>query len=180
MRMRHNKRQNNLQNECNRRLLQCGISAGAILFALVHFIWPTLNIDAIIITFLLIAVVPWLSPLFESLEFPGGWKIKFREMKEQIETMIAKQTEPPKFIMKGFSVNDEATRSVIKALGNPNYTWRYLGGLVAETKLSEKQILESIKWLLDNKLVTEVRGKHGTLWGLSIEGRDLLETIFRE
>lgn len=163
MRLRHNKHQNNAQNECIRRLLQCGITAVAILIAFVHLIWPTLNIDAITITLLLIALVPWLSPLFESLEFPGGWKIKFREMKEQIETMIAKGTETvseavgPKFTMKGYSVNDEATRSVIKALGNSDYTWRYLGGLVAETKLSEKQILESIKWLLDNKLVTEVR-----------------------
>jgi hypothetical protein len=147
---------------------------------------PDLKIDAITITLLFIALVPWLSPLFKSLEFPGGWKIEFKEMKEKMETMMAKQTEPiaeavgPTFRIKGYPVNDEATRLVIKALGNPDYTWRYLGGLAAETKLSKEQILKSIKWLLDNKLVNEVEGKHGTLWGLSVEGRDILGTILRE
>jgi hypothetical protein len=168
------------------RTLQYGITIAAIVIALIHLIFPNIKIDAITITLLFIALIPWLSPLFKSLEFPGGWKIEFQEMKEKVDTMMAKQTEPvtegvgPVFRIKGFSVNDEAIRLVIKALGNPNYTWRYLGGLAAETKLSREQILESIKWLLDNKLVTEVRGKHGTLWGLSIEGRDLLGNILRE
>jgi hypothetical protein len=173
-------------NKTNTRRLQYGITIAAIGIALIHLIFPNLKIDAITITLLFIALVPWLSPLFKSLEFPGGWKIEFQEVKEQLETIIAKQTEPiteakgPTFRIKAYSVNDEATRLVIKALGNPDYTWRYLGGLAAETKLSRKQILESIKWLLDNRLVTEVRGKHETLWGLSADGRDLLRNILGE
>ena len=109
-------------------------------------------------------------------------------MREQLNTMIARQTEPvteakamgEPFKTRGYSVNDDATRLVIRALGNPDYTWRYLGGLEAETKLSRKQILKSIKWLLDNELVTEVERKHETLWGLSTEGRDLLRNILRD
>ncbi len=153
----------------NIRSLQYGITIGAIAIALIHLIFPNLKIDAIKITFLFIALAPWLSSLFKSLEFPGGWKIEFKEVKEKVETMMAKQTEPvtealgPTFSIKAYSVNNEATQLVIKALGNPDYTWRYLGGLAAKTRLSRKQVLESIKWLLDNKLVTEVREKHRTL-----------------
>lgn len=163
--------------------LQYGITAGALLIALAYLVWPNLSIDAITITLLFIALVPWLSPIFKSLEFPGGWKIEFKEMKEQLETMIAKQTEPiseamgPAFSLKAYSVNDESTRLVLKALGNPNYTWRYLGGLADETRLPKQKILESIKWLLENNLVTEAKGKHGRFWGLSSEGRDLLRNI---
>jgi hypothetical protein len=173
-------------NKINIRGLKYGITIAAIVIAFIHLIWPSLSIDAITITLLFIALVPWLSPLFKSLEFPGGWKIEFQEMKEQLGTMIAKQTEPvsealgPTFSIKAYAVNDEATRLVLKALGNPNYTWRYLTGLATETKLSRKQILESIKWLLDNRLVTELREKQGTLWGLSREGWDLLRNILRE
>lgn len=170
----------------NTQRLQYIITIAAIVIALIRLILPNIKIDAITITLLFIAVVPWLSPLFKSLEFPGGWKIEFQEVKEQLETIIAKQTEPltetkgPTFRIKGFSVNKEATRLVIKALGNPDYTWRYLGGLAAETKLSRKEILEAIKWLLDNRLVTEVRGKDETIWGLSADGRDLLRNILAE
>jgi hypothetical protein len=172
-------------NKMNSRKLQYGITILALVIALLHLIFPNLKIDAITVTLLLIALVPWLSPLFKSLEFPGGWKIEFQEMKDQLGTIIAKEAEPiteaagPTFSIKAYSVNDEAARLVIKALGNPAYTWRSLSGLSAETKLSRKQILESIKWFLDNKLATEVREKQGTLWGLSAEGRNLLRDILR-
>ena len=136
------------------RRLQYGITIAALLIALAHLIWPNLNIDAITITLLFIALVPWLSPLFKSLEFPGGWKIEFQEMKEQIDTIIAKQAEPvskafgPTFSVKAFSVNDEDTRLVIKALGNTDYTWRYLGGLAAETKLSRKLSIVRLRFCI--------------------------------
>lgn len=163
----------------NTRRLQYGISIAAIVVAFIHVICPNIKIDVITIVLLFIALIPWLSPLFKSLEFPGGWKIEFQEVKQKVDTMMAKQIEPV-FRMKGFSVNDEGTRLVIKALGNPNYTWRYLGGLKDETKLPVERILKAIKWLLDNKLVTEVSGKDGPLWGLSVEGRNLLSSILRE
>jgi hypothetical protein len=72
--------------------------------ALIHLFYPNLKIDAITITLLLIALFPWLSPLFKSIEFPGGWKFKFREMREQLDTMIAKQTESP-IKMRGHSAS---------------------------------------------------------------------------
>lgn len=59
--------------------LQYGITVVALFVALAHLIWPSLTIDAITVTLLFIALVPWLTPLFKSLEFPGGWKIEFQD-----------------------------------------------------------------------------------------------------
>ena len=61
------------------RRLQYGITIIALFVALAHLIWPQLTIDAITVTLLFIALVPWLTPLFKSLEFPGGWKIEFQD-----------------------------------------------------------------------------------------------------
>src|SRR3990172_7427214 len=101
-------------------LLKVGITVAALLIALVHLIWPNLNIDAITVTLLFVALVPWLSSIFKSLEFPGGWKIEFQEIKEQVKSIIAKDTEPmtsasgPPMSLKAYSVNYQATQLVIK------------------------------------------------------------------
>jgi CTP-dependent riboflavin kinase len=82
--------------------------------------------------------------------------------------------------VKAYSVNDSATRLVIKALGNPKYTWRYLGGLKEETQLSEKEILASVNWLQENRFITESVAKDEKLWALSQDGRDLLTSLLNE
>lgn len=174
------------ENKTNSCLLKGGITVAALLIALAHIIWPSLNIDAITVTLLFVALVPWLSSIFKSLEFPGGWKIEFQEIKEQVKSIIASDTEPmkraagPMMSVKAYAVNDQATRLVIKALGNPKYTWRYLGGLTAETQLSEKEVLASVNWLLENRLITESLAKDEKLWALSQDGRDLLTSLLRE
>jgi hypothetical protein len=65
----------------NRRA-QIAITAVAILLAGAHLIWPDVSIDAITVTLLIIAIVPWLGSLFSALEFPGGWKLEFRELEK--------------------------------------------------------------------------------------------------
>jgi hypothetical protein len=100
--------------------------------------------------------------------------------------MVAKETEPvggtpgPMFTLRAFSVNDEATRSVLKALGDPRYTWRYIGGLMQETKLTAKEVKQAIIWLIDNDLATESKVRDRRQWALSQEGRDLLNNILRD
>lgn len=59
--------------------LQFGITFVALSIAVVHLIWPTLTIDGISVTLLFIALIPWLAPVFKSLEFPGGFKVEYRD-----------------------------------------------------------------------------------------------------
>jgi hypothetical protein len=59
--------------------IQYIITMIAILIAIVHLIWPSFAIDSTTLFLVAIAVVPWLIPLFKSLELPGGWKFEFQE-----------------------------------------------------------------------------------------------------
>ena len=56
------------------------VSCGGLLVLLARLIWPTIKIDAISLGLIIVAILPWLSSLIESAEFPGGWKIKFRDI----------------------------------------------------------------------------------------------------
>lgn len=59
--------------------VQVVISCVAFAIATLHMVWPSLNIDSITIALLIVAVLPWFGQLFKSLEFPGGWKVEFKE-----------------------------------------------------------------------------------------------------
>ena len=62
------------------RRLQQLVTLGALIAASAHLIWPSLAIDAVTIALLVAAAIPWLAPLFKTLELPGGWKIEFQEL----------------------------------------------------------------------------------------------------
>lgn len=104
------------------------------------------------------------------------------EMRQQVATMVAKETEPPKesqrafFEVKAFGT-DPDTEKVIKALGSEKYTWRYFGGIAEDTLLSREKIHKALDWLVANDLATETQGIQGKVWGLSAEGRTLLTGI---
>src|SRR5258708_24027050 len=101
------------------------------------------------------------------------------EMRQQVETMVAKETEPPKesqrsFLeVKAFSA-DPDTAKVIKALRSERYTWRYFGGIAEDTQLSKDKIQKALDWLVANDLATETRGRQRKEWGVSPEGRGLV------
>lgn len=62
-------------------LVAVAIFAGRILF-------PHLNIDAVSLGLLVLAVLPWLSPLIKSAEIPGVGKIEFRDVRSAAEKII--------------------------------------------------------------------------------------------
>ncbi len=64
----------------SQRKTQIAISCGSLLLAGLHLLWPGIRLDAVTLTLLCTAAVPWLVPLFKSLELPGGWKIEFQEL----------------------------------------------------------------------------------------------------
>ena len=58
------------------------ITLGALFIALIHLLRPTIAIDGITLMLLVIALTPWLAPIFKSLEFPGGWKVEFQDLQK--------------------------------------------------------------------------------------------------
>jgi hypothetical protein len=54
-----------------------------------HFLFPKEKIDLLTLGFLVVAVVPWLASVFESFELPGGWKVKYRDLKAAGDIVVA-------------------------------------------------------------------------------------------
>jgi hypothetical protein len=67
-------------------LVKLIVSIIAVMGIVLHAICQNIKIDSITIALLFIALLPWLAFLLEEVEFPGGWKVKFkRQEKEEIE-----------------------------------------------------------------------------------------------
>jgi hypothetical protein len=95
------------------RWLRWIVTLSALVFAGIHLIWPLMAIDAVTLTLLVIALVPWLAPVFKSLEFPGGWKVEFHDLQkvavraEQAGLLAAKDVAPqPEFTFQRVAERD--------------------------------------------------------------------------
>lgn len=66
------------------RIIQISITIFALVICLIHVAVPNLSIDGITLILLLVAIIPWLTPLIKSVEFPGGLKLEFQDL-ERIE-----------------------------------------------------------------------------------------------
>jgi len=81
------------------------ISVGAVLLALIHLIFPDVQVDTTVLVLVLLAVLPWLAPILKSVELPGGVKIEFQELQKTEEQahragLLAPQPalEPPPYL----------------------------------------------------------------------------------
>jgi len=106
-----------LERPSLKRLRQV-VSLGGLLLALAHILWPKLAIDAVALALIVIAILPWLSPLVKSLELPGGWKLEFQELQKaasRAETagLLAAEPNEPEVL---FSFQSIANRDPVLAL----------------------------------------------------------------
>jgi hypothetical protein len=70
-----------------RRWLGVGVSTVALIAAVAHVVWPGIKVDTITVLLLVVALVPWLGDLLDSIELPGGWKVKYRALEERQESV---------------------------------------------------------------------------------------------
>jgi len=87
------------------------ITVIAVVTAIVHLVRPGLAIDGITATLLIVAVLPWLSSLFKSIELPGGLKVEYRDL-EKIEERARKSgllAEKPEVSGSGYAFQAVAT-----------------------------------------------------------------------
>ncbi|MEU8876542.1 hypothetical protein AB0D24_36435 [Streptomyces javensis] len=59
------------------------VSCVAIAVAVTHVLAPDLRIDNVTVALLVVAVVPWLRDLLNSIELPGGVRLEFKEAVER-------------------------------------------------------------------------------------------------
>src|SRR4051794_29649521 len=65
-----------------KKRLKLTISISATIIAVVHLLFPKINIDLITVALIALAIVPWLETLFKSVELPGGVKLEFQDLEK--------------------------------------------------------------------------------------------------
>ena len=69
------------------------ITVAAVALIIVRQIRPDLlPDDTITIALLIVAILPWIEFIVSSAEFPGGWRVQFRELKAET-TKLQKEVE---------------------------------------------------------------------------------------
>lgn len=65
--------------------LKALITAVAVIVAAVHIWVPSITVDAITLALLVVAVVPWLQPIFKTIKLPGGIELTLQELKQDVK-----------------------------------------------------------------------------------------------
>lgn len=69
-----------------RRYIVASVVSGvAVAVAVTHVLAPDLKIDNVTVALLVVAVVPWLRDLLNSIELPGGFRVEFKAVEQRIE-----------------------------------------------------------------------------------------------
>ncbi|PIR93952.1 hypothetical protein COT97_03940 [Candidatus Falkowbacteria bacterium CG10_big_fil_rev_8_21_14_0_10_39_11] len=55
--------------------------------ALIHIIWPTINVDSIFLILIILAIIPWIVPILKTLEF-WGIKVEFQQRLDRVAKEI--------------------------------------------------------------------------------------------
>lgn len=108
-----------------------------------------------------------------------------KEMKAEVEPIVAKETEPV------FGDNDESfreqsangltenERKILFALSSSEYSLRSIVGLAKSSGISEAAVVRTLDTLVDKGYVESKRGlsKNRLYWGLTIKGYMLAHLI---
>jgi len=143
-----------------RTFIQLSITTGALLIAAAHLIWPVLNIDGFILGLIIIAIVPWVAPLFKSLELPGGLKFEFQDLQK-----VSKEAKESGLLTDEVQLQKEQDYSFVSVANvDPNLALaglrieieKRLRNLASENKIetSRKGIRALINELSENQLLT--------------------------
>ena len=98
---------------------------------------------------------------------------------ERIQAVVDKETEL-ETVGNSPLINTpvgEKRRAVIFALGDPKYTWRYLGGLARDAKLEMKVAEQELSVLVNLDVAKSIQGRRGPLWTLTESGRVVLAKL---
>lgn len=105
-----------------------------------------------------------------------GFEAEMRERKAA-ESVVAEQTDNVDHLRALAFQIDSSRQNIMSALIHTDYNSRYVGGIKAETSLTNEVITVELEWLLNNGLVTRRVGKNGYLWNLTEKGMALLPMV---
>lgn len=68
-----------------RDVIAAVLTGTAVAAAVVHMVKPDIRIDGVTAVLLVVAVVPWLGSVFDSIELPGGARFQYRQLVDRVE-----------------------------------------------------------------------------------------------
>lgn len=94
--------------------LRIGISVISVAFIVVHILFPQLAIDGVTFALIVLAFLPWLAPIFKSLELPGVLKVEFQDLvkvqmnadKAGLLSPISEQEQMPEYTFQVIANED--------------------------------------------------------------------------
>ncbi len=102
-----------------------------------------------------------------------------KSLESEVDPILEKETEPDQDEQPDGLLTDltEQQKTVLKALANPNYTRRYLKGIISETALAITEVSHALNQLKDLQLVRHRTNKSSELYWLTQKGRAIAKTI---
>lgn len=122
------------------RVIQIVITLIAALLAIVHEWLPRIEVDAITVTLLGIAVLPWLGSLFKSVELPGGVKVEYQDLEKAEKKVEESGLIPQELTLRPMQKHEYSFQSV--SGNDPNLA---LSGLRIEIESRLKNLAEERK-----------------------------------
>lgn len=99
--------------------LAIAVTCGALALAAAHIFWPALTVDGIVLALIVLAAMPWLLPLIEAIELPGGTKVQMRKLEERLRD--------------GFERQERRQERVIERVGELESLLKFSGEPLADT-----------------------------------------------
>lgn len=102
------------------------------------------------------------------------------KIRGQVEGVIESKTEPDSDTMQHLlarltSLHEPTTNdkrvNVLHALASEKYTFRSLTGVAADTRLSENDASNALRWLEQHSLAAQIDRKNGPRWYITAAGR---------
>lgn len=152
--------------------LKAVISVVAVSAIAVRIAFPEIKIDLVTLGLMIVAVLPWLSELIESAKFPGGWEVKFRDLREAGEKVTSSSEPPPTASHQPPPVTQSQPSYVSVADQDPNLA---LVGLRIEIEQRIRQLSKRhdlpMNWGSLSKLIRELTRREIIPYGVASGGR---------
>ena len=117
---------------------------------LARIVFPELEIDNIALGLLVIAALPWFADLLESAEFPGGWKVAFKNLEDQ-QNAQEEEIKELQFLMRTF-LSEHQLKCLQNMKNGDKYFVNVSDGPVEQTK-------DDIRRLYDRGLIIRKANK---------------------
>jgi hypothetical protein len=126
------------------------ISLVAGIAIVLHLVFPQVQLDLPTMVLALVAIAPWLAPIFKSVELPGGFKIELQDV-QRATLRVTTSPEPASEPIAG-SAEPEAAEQSVTPMATRGYFETRLANLEALAKQDPNLSLVALRIEIESTL----------------------------